>query len=506
MNTNAKGNARPRVLVVEDELIVAADLERDLAGLGYEVTGVADRGRDAIRMADSTRPELVLMDIMLPGEIDGISAAIEIKERWQIPVVFVTANNNEAVLERAKQADPVAYLTKPFRREELQATLTVALHQSHVWRRLFDEHTWLDTILKSIRDGVIATDAAGYVRYMNPVAEQLTGCMREEASGLPIERVYRMYGVDAELPVRCPLRRALNEGAATAREAYGLESKTRERRYVEDAAAPIFGAGGVLIGAVTVFQDITARRAGERERERLMSELQRSNEDLARFAHSVSHDLQEPLRNIRVLSELLVRRSEGDSSIGHLSQMVVGAADRMQRLITSLLGYASVGEAAIRFEFVNVRDLVESLRRNMSVRFTESGAKLTCGELPTVVADRVGLERVFQNLLANAIQYRSPDRTLELRVEGETQESGWLLSVLDNGIGIRREHLETVFEPLNRLNENQAPGTGLGLAMCRRIVTRHGGRIWAESRGAGEGSTFRIFLPTQTPRRVAEVH
>jgi CheY-like chemotaxis protein len=146
---------RPRVLIVEDEYLIAADLAHNLRELGYEVAGTAHRAADALRLAETSRPELVLMDISLPGETDGITAAAEIHRRWNIPVIFATARNEEPVLARAKEANPVAYLTKPFRADELNAAIAIALHQHAFTLRLFEEQAWLSTILRSIGDGVI---------------------------------------------------------------------------------------------------------------------------------------------------------------------------------------------------------------------------------------------------------------------------------------------------------------------------------------------------------------
>ena len=166
----APNGNRPKILVVEDEQVTALDLQRSLTGLGYEVTAVTHSGQKALQLTEQFCPDLVLMDIQLKGTVDGISAANQIRDRWQIPVVFVTANANNETLARAQATGAYGYLVKPFRPRELNATILVALHQHRLARELFAESSWLMTILKSLSDGVIATDAEGRVRYLNPVA------------------------------------------------------------------------------------------------------------------------------------------------------------------------------------------------------------------------------------------------------------------------------------------------------------------------------------------------
>src|SRR5262245_16859293 len=250
-------NAPTRILVVEDETVVAMGLERDLSLLGYEVVGIADNSPDAMRLTASLHPELVLMDIQLQGEKSGIETARNIRDEWQIPIVFVTANSNDATFAFARSAEPFGYLTKPYRTSDLNAAITLALHQSKVTRALFAEKTWLTTMLSSLSDGVVATDKEGVVRYLSPVAETLTGWHHAEALGKPIEEVYRLLS-DKGSPTReCQLRRALRTGKALEREEFLLVSRSGTRLFVDDAAAPIRDENGALIGAVSLFLDVT---------------------------------------------------------------------------------------------------------------------------------------------------------------------------------------------------------------------------------------------------------
>ncbi len=166
---------QPRILIVEDEAIVAADLAGKLGRLGYEVAGIAAEGKEAVAMACRLGPQLVLMDIWLEGPMDGIEAAEAIRRQLDVPVIYLTAHSDPATLARAKLTGPFGYILKPFEERELATQIELALHKHQADRQLRDQREWLRVTLRSIGDAVIATDAAGQVAYINPVAEALTG-------------------------------------------------------------------------------------------------------------------------------------------------------------------------------------------------------------------------------------------------------------------------------------------------------------------------------------------
>jgi PAS domain S-box-containing protein len=230
---------------------------------------------------------------------------------------------------------------------------------------------------------------------MNRAAEMLTGSPSSEAFGSSIEEVYRMFTPEGERVDRCPLRQALESGTQTERAQFTLESLTGQRLVIDDTTAPINDAEGRLTGAVTVIQDVTQRILAEQERERLLAKLKRSNAELTRFSYSVSHDLQEPVRTIKGFSELLTRKFAGrqDESETDLLRMISAAAEHMQKLIASLLVYAQLGEGELKRESVDLREVIEVVRLNLDAAMRDAGATLTCGELPTITADRVQLER-----------------------------------------------------------------------------------------------------------------
>jgi PAS domain S-box-containing protein len=491
-----------KILIAEDEQILAMDVRAQLSDLGYEVVGIASTGRQALRLSDERRPDLVLMDVQLHGTMDGITAASEIRSQFQIPVVFMTAFAGEETLSRARSSGAYGYLPKPFEAKLLNATVSIALQQHRLTHEVFQEHGWLRTVLVSMSDGVIATDLDGRVKFLNPVAENLTGVSLEEALGRPIEEIYILRRDDGTPLPECQLRRVLATNRAIGRERFQLAPRNSPAIFVEDSAAPIHDSHGAMTGAVTAITDVTERERSEQERQRLQAELERSNGELSRFSYSLSHDLQGPANNIAALCELLRQGKEGELTNGQskILKMMTESAGGMQRLISSMLTFAQVGHGEISVDSVPVQALVDTVRVRLAHAVETSGARIQYERLPTVNGDRTQLEQVFQNLLSNAIQYRKPGEAPVISISAEDAGDEWTFSVADNGQGIPPEWLTRIFEPLKRLHGRDIPGTGLGLALCQRIIERHGGRIWAESAGAGLGATIRFVLPCRFER------
>lgn len=490
---------RPRILVVDDEQVVALDVEASLDALGYDVVGIAGTGKEALRLTAETCPDLVLMDIQLYGSMDGIAAAGEIRNRWQIPVVFITAFAGEEVLARAKATGPYGYVTKPFATNELNATVAVALQQHRLTKEIFQEHGWLRTLLAGMSDGVIATDTKGQVKFLNPVAEKLTGWTLAEALGQPIEEVYPLRTENGAPLSQCQLRRVLATNQAIGRQRFTLATRFGGDVTVEDSAAPMHDVQGKLTGAVTVIVDVTERLQSERERERLVSELQRSNTALARFSYTVAHDLQAPVRAVKSFTGLLARELAHplQQKAAEYLKWITGAATGMEHLIQALLRYAQFGEASLKPETFPADEVWVELQASTSALLSETQAELSAGSLPVICADRVQFHQLLQNLVGNAIQYRLPDQAPKISIRGETIDGGWEFAVSDQGEGIAPDQLDRIFVPFARLHGRDVPGTGLGLALCRTIVERHGGRIWAESAGVGQGATIRFVLARQ---------
>jgi PAS domain S-box-containing protein len=232
---------KTRILVVEDEAIVAEDIGRSLLNLGYAVASKASSGKEAIKKAQETNPGLVLMDIVLQGEMDGIETANQIKTLFDIPVVYLTAFSDEKTLERAKITEPFGYMVKPFRERELHIIIEMALFKHSIEKKLKESREWFSVTLKSIGDAVIATDPEGYVLFMNPVALSMTGWKLEEARGKPLKDIFNI----------------INEKAGEGQRSQTiLISKDNKRISIRENSDAIKDEKGNIIGIVLVFSEI----------------------------------------------------------------------------------------------------------------------------------------------------------------------------------------------------------------------------------------------------------
>ncbi len=362
---------------------------------------------------------------------------------------------------------------------------------------LFEQKKWLEVTLASIGDGVVATDADGRIAFFNRVAQTLTGWRAEQVIGRPLEEILRFERRDqgsAENPGLIALRerRPVDHSSGTL-----LVGHDGTRIDVDANGAPTFDSAGRLVGSVLVLHDVTERERAARELRQRSDELDRSNRDLEQFAYVASHDLQEPLRAVAGPLQLLQRRYEGklderaDEFIGH----AVDGAMRMQKLIDDLLSYSRVGRVEDPKQPVQLDGALELALTNLTVVLQETEAQVTHDALPTVLGISTQLALLFQNLIGNALKFRKKDQQIRIYIGAQPDGDEWRISVADNGIGIAEQYFERIFVIFQRLHtRREYPGTGLGLALCKRIVEHHGGRIWLTSK-PDEGTTFFFTLP-----------
>jgi PAS domain S-box-containing protein len=345
----------------------------------------------------------------------------------------------------------------------------------------------LSAIVDASRDAIYAYDLNGIILTWNPAAEELYGFSADQVVGHSSDRI-----VPADR--RAELREIIDAAGSMADVVRNLETV----RVRHDGSAfpalltisPIRNARGHAVAVSVIARDITERKRAE-------NELRRANEDLEQFAYSASHDLQEPLRTIKIYSELLAARlgpvvqGEPAEFLGYLQN----AATRMQHLVRDLLEYTQVTRLDSPLEETDANEALAAALANLAGSIAESGVVLTWGSLPALRVHGTHLRQLFQNLIGNAIKYRSPDRQPAIHVGAERQDGSWVFTVRDNGIGIQPEFKDQIFGLFARLhNAGHYSGTGIGLAICQRIVERYQGRIWVESE-FGSGSEFRFLIP-----------
>jgi len=341
-------------------------------------------------------------------------------------------------------------------------------------------------MVESAPHGVVMVDGSGEIVFVNRETERLFGYAREALLGQPIERIVPTRFRERHPEFRAtyftdPQVRAMGAG----RDLFGRRKDGTEIP-VEIGLNPIETDEGLFVLASVV--DISARKRAEEE-------LRRSNEELERFAYVASHDLQEPLRTVTSYVQLLARRYRDklDADAGEFIEFAVQGAMRMQRLIEDLLAFSRVGTRAAALVPTDANAALDAALENLKAAAGEAGATLTRGPLPTVLADPVQLGQLFTNLVGNAVKFRGTEPP-RVQIGAERDGTQWVFRVRDNGIGIDPQYFERIFVIFQRLHgRNEYPGTGIGLAVCRKIVERHGGRIWVESEEGG-GATFSFTL------------
>jgi len=348
----------------------------------------------------------------------------------------------------------------------------------------------LRLVVDAVPNAMLLVDASGRMTFVNRNAEALFGYTQEELIGQPLEmlvpaRVRQAHPEHVRDFLSAPRARPMGAG----RELHGCRKDGTEIM-IEIGLNPIETSEGFCTLASII--DVSERRKQQEE-------LHQSNADLEQFAYIASHDLQEPLRMVASYTELLAQRYEGklDARADKYIFYAVDGARRMQQLVADLLQYSRVGSQGKPFVAVKSADVLKRVVKVLDATLTSSNGTVEYGELPEVMADESQLIQLFQNLIGNAIKFRSAEPP-RIRIEAVKQDRKWMFSVNDNGIGIEMRHAERIFQMFQRLHErSKYDGSGIGLALAKRIVERHGGRISVQSE-PGVGTTFYFTLPGVT--------
>ncbi|UPT75577.1 MAG: ATP-binding protein [Elusimicrobiota bacterium] len=344
-------------------------------------------------------------------------------------------------------------------------------------------------LVQTVKDyAIFMLDPEGNVASWNEGAERIKGWRAEEIIGRHFSTFYPKEDIDAGKP-EMELRVATAEGRFEDEGWRLRKDGTRIWANVVITAVWSEETPRRLIGFAKVTRDLTERRLAEES-------LRRSNQQLERYAAFVSHDLQEPLRKMASFAELLKLRYGGklDDEADDYIRRIVDAAKRMRVLVTDVLEFSRLTQHKRGEGPVALDGVLAAVLRDLELQIREAGAEVAHAPLPRVKGDPVLLGRLLQNLVSNAIKFRSPDRRPKVEVAAEPRGSDWLISVADNGIGVEPQYTAAIFEPFKRLHSKEKyPGSGLGLAASKVIVESHAGRIWAEPRPGG-GTTFKVLL------------
>lgn len=490
------------ILVVEDETIIARGIEKRLKELGYAVAGLASTGEEAIRMATQLRPDLTLMDVHLGAGMDGVQAADVIRTTLGIPVVYLTAHSDESTLRRAKLTEPFGYVIKPYDDKDLQTAIEIGVYKHQMEKRLRENAQWLAATLGGIGDGVIATDERGRVRFMNSLAEQLTGWTQCDAIGRNVMDIFQVVEEKTRRPVPNPALGALEKGDnVSLPENTVLVTRAGSELPVDDNAAPIRDVNGKIAGAVLIFRDTTERR-------RLEEHLRQAQkmEAIGRLAGGIAHDFNNIMTVIIGFAELLQQNHLTVSDRTEFLKNIVIAGERAVSLTRQIMAFSRKQRLVSRVLNLNtvVREMELMVRRLIGSNI-ELVTELA-PDLGQVSADPTQIGQVILNLAANArdaVTNAQPGRLVIATANAELKAARNLpevvpgryamLSVSDTGSGMTEEVLAHAFEPFFT-TKGVGQGTGLGLATVYGIVKQSGGHIDVTS-NVGQGTTFRVYLP-----------
>ena len=476
----------PKILIVDDEAYVATQIKERLTRTGYTVAGVASSGKAAIDMAGRLAPDLVLMDIVMPGEIDGIEAARKIRDELDIPVIFLSAHVDNKIIEKAKLAEPFGYLVKPFHKREIKAAIEVALYKKDMEKRLHESEARYRSVFENTGTATVIIEEDMTISMVNSELEKLSGYSKKEVEG---KMSWTDFVVEEDLERMKGYHVKRREGEGAAPTEYEFRMVDRHGK-IKDISSKV----GMIPGTkktVASWMDIT-------ERKLLEAQLQQAQkmEALGTLAGGIAHDFINLLMGIQGnISLALLGR---DSTYPNYKRMKIieNHVQSGAQLINQLLGFARGGKYEVKPTDLN------NLVKKSSDMFGR-----TRKDIWTVEADQGQIEQTLLNLYVNAWQAMHDGGCLYLQTENVFLDEDYVkphnlesgnsakISITDTGIGMDEETKERIFDPFFTTKEMSGDkGTGLGLASAYGIIANHHGFIDVFSK-KGEGSTFNIYLP-----------
>ncbi|GAB4576360.1 MAG: hypothetical protein Kow0077_32370 [Anaerolineae bacterium] len=485
-----------RVLIVEDEAIVALDVSRRLTQMGYEVTGMAASGQEALALVAANSPDLVLMDIRLIGPMDGIETANLTRERFDLPVIFLTAHADTNTLERAKASQPYGYIIKPVETAQLSTSIAIALYKHRMEKQLRASEARFRQLAEVNPAAILvfSLHAPYPIRFANPAFLALTGLSAPPADLAALQSTSPVMPEDG-----AALRAALD---ALAR---NHETRTELTMWIAppDAERRLFTITLVSTtyddepACMLVGTDITHQHRAEQERLELALERER-RQMLQSIMDEFSHDFRNPLAVIRSSLYLLNHSNNGEKR-AHYRTMIERQVLHLEAMLKDILAIAHLeNKPTLELTEVSLRALLDEVIQSQAEAAHAKNHTLRLNACPpetTLRADHTQLFRALTNILANAVRYTPPGGTIT--VEARQVAHRAVIEIADNGIGISESDLPHIFDRFYRApqaKQMSAEGTGLGLAITHKIVQFHGGALTVSSQ-EGEGTTFTISLP-----------
>jgi len=496
-----------RILVVEDELIVAMELKNRLSDLGYSVCGSTVSGEEAIKLAAEQHPDIILMDISIKGAYDGIQAAEIIKTDFDIPIIFITAFADPQTLQRAKITEPYGYIIKPFEERELHTSIEIAVYKHNIEKKLKNSERKLAITLKSIGDGVIAADKDGIVNYLNPAAEKLTCTGFNDAVGKSIFEIFHLKEESAYDSINAALKNLINSGLKKDFSGMAtMKCKKETVRDIEANVASIINEKKIIEGIVVCFRDITERKKMENELKIALEKAEESSRLKSLFLNNMSHEFRTPIAGILGSAQIIKDEfSSGENT--KIVDMMITSTGRLLTTLDSILQFSSLEADRIvaNISEIHLADTIEKLVRKFKKPIMQKGLELKLNlddRKLTALADESLLVLALNNIVDNALKFTDNGKiTFETGTSDNSNKKWATIGISDTGAGIPVEKLNIIFEEFRQVSEGTSrthDGNGLGLAITEKIIEQMNGFIKVESQ-PGKGSNFTIYLPYVLP-------
>jgi len=483
------------ILIVEDEGLIASSIKNILRHLGYSETYIAASSTEAIQTIEDKNPDLVLADIVLEGDVNGIEMAKQIKEKYKIPLIYLTAHSDEKTIEKAKMSEPYGFITKPFKIEELRIALEIAFHKFKMEKKVLESEEKYHLLTEAVMDIIFSLDQKGKFTFISSAFDRITGLNGEKYIGkhftsvLASERIeealerFKQRLSGEELPLfETEIIRKGGKTIPVEINTTSFDDKIVERK-----------------GFIGTIRDISKRKLSEEELKNTSNLLHQTQEELIQtktlanlgvLAAGIAHEIRNPLANISALSQYSMRKFKLDEQMRNNLEAIMRSSERANGIIKDLLDFAKPRE--LKIDKISIIDIISRVCKLTEAKRLNQQVILQFGyekNLPKIEIDEKQIEQTLMNIVMNSIEAMPKGGCLTINVK---QVDGFILiAIQDTGKGIPKKNIDKIFNPFFT---NKKEGVGLGLSVAHRIIQSHKGKVDVKST-YNKGTTFTIALP-----------
>jgi two-component system cell cycle sensor histidine kinase/response regulator CckA len=486
-----------KILVVEDERIVATDIQSTLINLGYEVPAIVSTGQEALHKVETLKPDLILMDIMLKGNMDGIECARRINETSRIPIIYLTAYEDKETLDRAKVTQPLGYILKPFEERNLHSTLETALYKHSMEEKLRESEERYRRLVEHSPYG-IAVELDLKLIFINPTAAKMLGEPKEEKL---LGRPFTCFIPEEDHELIFQKIKYINESHSPLPSLEGQFKRIDGTCFDVDVAMLPFPYENRMATQI-IFRDITLRKKAETELKYAYDELKRTQQALiqsekltalGRFSAGIAHEIRNPLANISASAQFCMSKYDVANDMKKHFEVILRNTENANRTIKELLDFTSprgfsMNPGNIGKIIYQVSDLVKPRCEKQKIQLFVD----IKDNLPLTLLNEKKLEEAFMNFVSNSIDAMPKGGVLTISAERSSSDN-ILVSFKDTGHGISQQDMDKIFEPFFTTKDE---GTGLGLSLAYNIITAHSGEMTVKSR-KNEGTVIQINFPVR---------